>query len=240
MADTLTFKAVPFPFLDWVQESYVKGFQQTFHLARDWTDHIQLPPPPDASSCEWECRAVFAAKGEREKRRADILKQASYMGMVVSVAAPLFPASADPEVELQKFPKTLKMIQDALYDQESGVFRFKAFFNRGRPHHCCNLDIDPMFKKGDPPYPGHPAYPSGHSTQAHTVALLLGQLVPAKKQELLDAAYGVARNREVGGFHYGSDTFAGQVLAEQFVPLIQRVATFQAVVAAAAAEWPVV
>ena len=58
-----------------------------------------------------------------------------------------------------------------------------------------------------------PAYPSGHSTQAHLIAHVLTALVPAKTHEIFTVAHDIARNREIAGMHYSSDSQAGERLA---------------------------
>jgi membrane-associated phospholipid phosphatase len=227
------FDAVEFPAEDWDQVDYAKIGRAPLKLPAGWIENIHLPKPPAAKYCEWECRAVMAAKGERAGRLADIRREATFGEMVESVGGVLGRG------KIGVLALTMKLIQDALYDQEVGIFKLKAKFSRGRPHHCCTLDLDPVFKKGvHKEYPGHPAYPSGHSTQAHTVALLLAKFVPGQRQELLDAAYVVARNREIGGFHFSSDTIAGQLFAGQFVDLLDRLGVFDKLIAdAAKQEW---
>jgi acid phosphatase (class A) len=47
----------------------------------------------------------------------------------------------------------------------------------------------------------------------------------------------IARNREIAGVHYPSDTAAGRDLAAQLFAALDGVATFKAQLAAATAEW---
>lgn len=68
--------------------------------------------------------------------------------------------------------------------------------------------------------PGHPAYPSGHATQAHLIAKCFQLLLPishrpVKERTLIGLALRIARNREIAGLHYPSDTQAGIDLANQ-------------------------
>jgi hypothetical protein len=105
------------------------------------------------------------------------------------------------------------------------TFVFKCRFLRARPFRMCP-DLSPVFKKGDEFYPGHPSYPSGHATQAYTWAYLLNAKLGARHQYLsggvLNAAKGVAENREWAGFHYASDTRAGEALGKQIAEAIVR------------------
>jgi len=82
--------------------------------------------------------------------------------------------------------------------------------------------------------------------QAHLIAACLK--VPLQ-QSLSAAAFAaissgldvladrIARNRELAGLHYPSDTAAGVALAGEMMQLLQNLATFQAAVTIAQNEW---
>src|SRR5262249_14169567 len=113
---------------------------------------------------------------------------------------------------------------------------FKARFKRVRPSRLCPGLAAPFGP------PEHPAFPSGHSTAAHLVALCLLQVPPIAELygvanqknpngprsaptaedlrnvkppqcPLLWLAGRIARNRERLGFHYPSDGRAGRHIA---------------------------
>jgi hypothetical protein len=71
--------------------------------------------------------------------------------------------------------------------------------------------------------PGHDTWPSGHSSESHLVARLLGELIEcdgatsrskAAFKRLFDAARRIATNREVAGLHFPADTEVGCVLGD--------------------------
>ena len=64
------------------------------------------------------------------------------------------------------------------------------------------------------PTPTHPAYPSGHATQCMCTAIIQGHFDNDNKKVYIKAAKEVARNREIGGVHYPSDTEAGFILGK--------------------------
>jgi membrane-associated phospholipid phosphatase len=95
--------------------------------------------------------------------------------------------------------------------------------------------------------PGHASYPSGHATQAHLIAKCVQLVLPAADAMTapltadLDAlAARIARNREIAGLHYPTDSAAGLVLATGIVPLLNSAAvpTFTSALTAAQGEWP--
>jgi PAP2 superfamily len=67
------------------------------------------------------------------------------------------------------------------------------------------------------PVPPHPSFPSGHSAQAHAVAVALALASPTCGPQAAEAAWGIATRREVAGVHTRSDTEAGRALGEAVV-----------------------
>ena len=102
------------------------------------------------------------------------------------------------------------------------------------------------------PVPGHASYPSGHATQSALLSLMLSQVMPAevanpttygkdgtKRLSLLDKlAERIARNREVLGMHYPTDSHAGRLLAGQVYALLAPVNAAKLTAAASAAVPP--
>jgi membrane-associated phospholipid phosphatase len=101
--------------------------------------------------------------------------------------------------------------------------------------------------------PGHAAYPSGHATESYLLAGMLGVIVPSAATPTTPAtattpadldstplrrlAERVARNREVLGLHYPSDSKAGKYLGDQTLPLLLRCPSVISLVPIAQAEW---
>lgn len=239
-----TFVARPFPDSAWADEWRKEHERKTKFLPQNWFESVALAPPPPAECIAVECRAVLAASHERASRLEEIVPQAkSYEAILRALECVLVesdqvdvPADTHEGVSPRR-PHTRKMILAAFVDLNSGLFQFKIKFNRGRPYHCCDLPLEPMFMRPDPLYPGHPSYPSGHSTQAHVFALLYAEIFPGLRAALLSAAYQVGRNREIAGVHYGSDTDAGRELAIQFVDLLLANQDFRVLLKAAQEEW---
>ena len=115
-------------------------------------------------------------------------------------------------------PRTTELVVACFHLAGSAVMYFKNVFNRVRPW-VLAPDLSPPI-----PLPGHPAYPSGHSTQMHLMALLLTEFRPDAAAELDDIALRVAVNRERAGLHYASDTAAGKELAENIFGILKTTA----------------
>ena len=70
--------------------------------------------------------------------------------------------------------------------------------------------------------PEHPSYPSGHSIQAYMLAHILSDKYPNKKEHLFRIADKIAKNRELAGVHYKSDTEFGKDLAKKLYILFKK------------------
>jgi membrane-associated phospholipid phosphatase len=126
------------------------------------------------------------------------------------------------------------------------TMHYKYRFNRPRPTQVVPGFMSPIL------HGGHASYPSGHSTQAHVFAALLTKVIPhcldnptptggsTIAQSLAVLAGRIARNREIAGLHYPSDTAAGVKLAGAIGSKILDggyLPTFARLVADATAEW---
>ncbi len=131
----------------------------------------------------------------------------------------------------ERRPLTKQLLEAANHDTAMLVFALKQRFDRVRPSF-----LDPRLQPGieNPP---HPAYPSGHSTQAHVLAYLLQELNPELAPRWQLDARRIGKNREIAGVHYPSDTAAGQMLARQIVDLLLAHPDFARQLQAATAEW---
>jgi membrane-associated phospholipid phosphatase len=95
--------------------------------------------------------------------------------------------------------------------------------------------------------PGHASYPSGHATEAYLISKCLAEVMPAAASTPYDQpraghpgdpestplqrlAQRVARNREVLGLHYKSDSLAGMVLATHTFGILMACPTIKNVV----------
>ncbi len=181
-----------------------------------WRDLISLPPPPDDTFTRTEVEYIIALKPLRRQYQTDIEAQ---IGDVVHPFTNSLKLSGEQIAALRAFWEML------IPDITRVHMHFKAKFNRARPRQYS----DDVAQSID--LPGHPAYPSGHSTDAHTLALLLAEIWPEKKTQLLSIAFQIAMNREIAGVHYRSDTSVGYLLAQQIVALLPRNAKAKAALA---------
>ena len=145
-------------------------------------------------------------------------------------------------------PHTYQVLHIASLIGSYAVLYYKGRYDRPRPSQLCPALLPPI------PMPGHASWPSGHATQAWLKARCIehvlqglppGTLTPgdleAVSSNLRTLALRVARNREIAGLHYPTDSAAGCKLADTIVCfLINMVAPtswFRKAVIAAEGEW---
>jgi hypothetical protein len=129
-------------------------------------------------------------------------------------------------------PMTYALGTTAIYIGEFQVMYHKAIYNRPRPSRL-SPRLMPLIE-----VPGHASFPSGHATQSLLAALLLAEVMPMQARDpLLALAVRIARNREVMGLHYPSDSRAGRHLAKETFKLLRESETVKEMMKKARAEW---
>jgi hypothetical protein len=190
--------------------------------------------PPGAGAPSEIDQLVTAARDERADALGEIVAQneefASYFLALLTITP-------------NSHPGTWRVINIASIVGMFTVMYFKTgaggklYPPRPRPSQVCPALAPPV------PVPGHASYPSGHSTEAHLIAnclndVLTGSIEAATMQIDLGAlADRIARNREIAGLHYPSDSAAGVNLAGQILPIVQGMQEYKDALAIAQAEW---
>jgi membrane-associated phospholipid phosphatase len=147
-------------------------------------------------------------------------------------------------------PATYRLSQIALRVAQFQAMHYK--FNPGTP--LAPLKPRPRASQLSPSLmppidvPGHASYPSGHATESYLLAGMLAQVMPAAASTettpgdpdsppLRRLAERVARNREVLGLHYPSDSKAGKYLGDQSLQLLLQCPSVVALLPVAKLEW---
>lgn len=190
------------------------------------SDLLSAPAPIGSLD---ELRQLFSYKEfERERKCADICAQ--NVPVIAELFAPVLNASA----------KTWTPILIGFVDHDMlriVLFQKKIYFNRARPYQIYP-DLTPPFT------PGHPSYPGGHAAQSQAIAAVIelilqpyGSTYARLIQQCKDLAVDIARNREVAGLHYPSDTDAGKALAGLFIVEALKSEKFNGLLTEARKEW---
>ena len=84
----------------------------------------------------------------------------------------------------------------------------KAIFHRTRPYKLPDNQLHILKElKADDSF----SYPSGHATYGTVVGLVLAEMIPEKREEIIRRIEDYGYSRMVAGVHFRSDVYAGQV-----------------------------
>jgi len=150
-------------------------------------------------------------------------------------------------------PYTHDLVETASHIGQFQAMHYKRHFSRPRPSQYSPALLTPI------DVPGHASYPSGHATEAFLIALCLEKVMPAAastpagapppppplpfpgRSPLQQMAQRIARNREVLGLHFPSDSKAGMLLAEETFKILMKCKSINdpndGLIAKASAEW---
>jgi acid phosphatase (class A) len=197
------------------------------YLAASSFDPIALlMPPPLPDSAEQagdlaEVRWVHTHHATNEEAAAWAEAGGISLANFTPVVGPFFQPG--------KLPRTKAFFRKVGQDNKLLVDQVKDHWKRQRPY-----VVDPDLAQGKPVAGG--SYPSGHSTLSMTLALVLAEIFPEKRDDLLTAARSIGWHRVVIAKHFPTDVFAGRVLAQAIVRELKANPEFQRDLAEVKAE----
>jgi len=187
-----------------------------------------LPPPPNAGSPREraELDELLRIQAERTSSEAELARRDAVRS-IFRFAEALDDA---PGFERGRLPKTLALFHNVNVDETAVLAAGKREFARPRPF-AVEPRLAPIIAR-----PMSDSYPSGHSTWAYTTALVLADMVPERRAQLLARADQYARNRTVAGVHYPSDVEAGRLAGTALAAMLFTCPAFEREEAAARKE----
>ncbi|WP_259782335.1 acid phosphatase [Aestuariispira ectoiniformans] len=127
-----------------------------------------------------------------------------------------------PEWKEENFPIAKEFFHQ-VYKTESNLNKQgKKKWNRARPG-TINHEIKAVSK-----FKNYGSYPSGHSAFSHFTAIVLADMIPEKREEIMRRGWEKAFNRVIGGVHFPSDVEAGRMLGAICAALVQDNPAFRA------------
>ena len=151
---------------------------------------VFLPPPPDLGSPQQRADEQAVAQAVSARKRADYLIAQQSSVRSVFFFAPSVGSDFTPE----RFPVTAAFFRRIGSDVEKLIGLAKTYWERPRP-------------SGAQKHAG--SYPSGHAAFAAASAIVLSELLPAKRDVIFTQARTFAENRILLGVHYPSDVASG-------------------------------
>jgi acid phosphatase (class A) len=187
------------------------------YLAAGQPDFLTLlPPPPLTGSSEQatDMAAVVALHKACSTNDAEI----AFSEKKFSIAT--FAPALGVMLEDGHFPKTEAFFKHVQTDAAVVTDTAKDYWKRPRP-----FTVDPSLGSGK--LEKSFGYPSGHSTEATVLALVLADLFPDKREEVLTIGRNIGWHRVWIARHYPTDIYAGRVLAQAIVKELKSSPDFQ-------------
>lgn len=187
-----------------------------------------LAPPPgtDSPRARAELDELLRIQAHRTSSEADLARRDAVRS-IYRFAEALGDARG---LRTARLPRTLALLRHIGFDETAVLTPAKRDFARPRPF-AVEPRLAPIVAR-----PTSGSYPSGHSLWAYTTALVLSDMVPERRAQLLARANQYARNRTVAGVHYPSDVEAGKLAGTALAAMLFACPAFEREEAAARKE----
>jgi acid phosphatase (class A) len=187
-----------------------------------------LSPPPARDSATTAAELTELHRIEVSRTAAQVAQakaddQEEDIFVFGNVLGPDFTAGA--------LPITASLSAHVRKDESAASSPLKNTYRRPRPYQL-DSTLHPVCAVNNEPT----SYPSGHSLSGYLLAFTLVQLVPEKRQQIMDRADDYVHNRLVCGVHYASDIEASRRLAYVIFGSMVASPNFQRDLAAAREE----
>jgi len=196
------------------------------YFTTDQLDPVAVLPPPPAPGSAEEAADLATTVAVHKACNPDELAAAKSQEnfnvyAFAPIIGPFFQRDTLPATQafFHRVHKTTEEIQNAA----------KIAFHRTRPY---VLDHSLAEDQPEDSY----SYPSAHSTSSTVCALILADLFPEKRDEILALGRTIGWHRVQYGKHYPTDIYAGRVLAQAIVRQLKGNPAFQRDLAAAKTE----
>jgi acid phosphatase (class A) len=181
-----------------------------------------LPPPPTEASAagKRDLQTILdLQKNMTPARMADIQRDLDQS--VYTVAGPVL----GPKFTKENFPLAGDFFAKVVKDSGVGVAPIKQKYKKVRPfQYSKNVQTPDNIAKAA----ASPTYPSGHSTTGAEVAIVLGMMIPEKREALYERGWEYGINRVTSGAAYPSDWEGGHIAATLTVNQMMKNQEFRA------------
>ncbi|BAV47343.1 acid phosphatase [Mesorhizobium loti] len=185
-----------------------------------------LPPPPanDSAQTKAELGEVLALQVTRtpEMVASAVADSEENVWRFANVMGPNFTK--------ERLPKFSAFFDRVVETEGAVVDPAKDVWKRPRPHQLSDL-VKPAVKLSS-----SGSWPSGHATVGTMMGIILADMVPEKRAEIMARAAEYAHNREVGGIHYASDVEMGKISGSVIAAVLLNRDDFKAEYEVARAE----
>ena len=192
----------------------------------------EIPPPPMAANdVEMDLnlvRALRAVPGSLAEDEAIGDAQAYFAPDLL----PRFSDAAHLPLNAKTRPILTYVLSRALPEVADYIKHGKETYPRPRPY-AEDGAILPCYRRY---LKDTESYPSGHAANGLTAALILAEVIPARRQALTARGIRYGDNRVACGVHHPSDVYQGRMVASFYIALLLKNPVFQEELACARIE----
>jgi len=200
-----------------------------------WPDAMALigrPPAEGSAALRRDRRLEAAALALRGSPRWALARADADLWSAAATGA--FSCAAGREIGPATTPRVDSLLRATMSDLGRVSAAAKDHYARKRPFEgngqpTCTPEMEQALRSNG-------SYPSGHATIGYGWALILADLLPARRAALLARGRAFGDSRRVCNVHFASDVAAGQALAAPVLDRFNQDPVFQADLAAARAE----
>lgn len=173
---------------------------------------LPAPPEPGSLAAQADLETELQIQAWRTDAQVAFAKE-------IDEGGPFdFAAVLGPWFTAEHLPSLKKLLKQVGQDAGAAGGLAKQQFRRLRPPYV-DVRVQPCIET---PAKVNFSYPSGHATLLYVEALVLGELFPDRRTELLAWAHKAAWGRILAGVHFPSDDVGGLLLAEALMEALRQ------------------
>ena len=187
--------------------------QEAYFTIDDMPDLVQcLPAPPDTTSLDFVhdvMRYMWGKEMRSDSLRAAIAERDAIWNL--DTLAAIFSTPFGRKISKETTPEIYKAFVNGVYTIGLIRIRPKAHFMRKRPFDRFQEHMYTRWEEDD--LRGEGSYPSGHTIQGWSAALILAEINPEAANELFARGWDYGESRVIVGAHWQSDVDASRPAA---------------------------
>lgn len=171
-----------------------------------------LPPPPDTASDAFAYdQARYRWGKEQRLDSARLTLAVSDANWRIEYICQEFSKPFGMTISREATPAIYRMLYVALISTDVVGKLPKEFYNRTRPY--VYYGEPTIYPQDEEELRNNGSYPSGHTIEGWSAALLLTELNPDRADTILARGYMYGESRVIAGYHWQSDVDAGRLAA---------------------------
>ena len=196
-------------------------------------EFLPLPPKPEEASFYNDWQRYQWGKTLRNTERGKLaVADADY---TMKHLAEVYSEPFGMEISKKNTPELWAFLARVLTTANLCKDKAKSRFMRNRPF--VQFNEPTQIPKDEEALRTNSSYPSGHTTRAWALALVLAQINPERQGEILKRGYEYGESRVIVGFHFQSDVDAARIITSVLINQLNNNEEFKQQLAKAKAEF---